>query len=263
LASLPDLPVEEGQPEPIKTFLMKLSVVNISGPGTYCSLYKDLFPKEYSHITVPVPSNDSRWLPFLKKYELSNLGYYGVIDQLVEHKNSVHGSMISKLSGKKEALSDQSWMDAGKLAKQNREEKIQNAAIVVQGALRRQLFWNKNCAQESLFINLNKIGADKLILLPIRDENYALALRRASAGLKLPIVKMLLEYREKKGIKIDINATSETSDKTALDWVLSAKLPKKTDIDAQKQIVNLLKKAGALTAEEIESSNLFLSKKGI
>ncbi|MBA3536684.1 MAG: hypothetical protein H0T84_08765 [Tatlockia sp.] len=263
LASLPDLQAEKGQPEPIKTFLMKLSVINISGPGIYCSLYKDLFPKGYSHIPVPVPSNDSNWLPFLKKYELSNLGYYGVIDQLVEHKNSAHGAMSTKLSGKKEALSDQSWMEAGKLAKQNREEKIQNSAIVVQGALRRQLFWNKNCAKESLFINLNKIAADKLILLPVRDENYALALRRASAGLKLPIVRMILEYREKKGIKIDINATSESSDKTALDWVLSAKSSRKTDIEAQKQIVNLLKKAGALTAEEKESSNLFLSKKGM
>lgn len=261
LSQLPDQPALKQQDESLKIFLTKLSVINISGPGTYPYLFKHLLPKGCTHFPATIPLQDVLWAPFMQTYRCSDIAFYTQIENLVTHHNTLKQAMINRLSGITKPLADHSWLETGKLAKQNHETKMLEAATLVQDAWRRQLFWKKHCVDASLFMDIKKICKHELILEPVIKKNYEVALRRACAGLKLSVVKILLEYKDKKALEININKPSDTEQKTALDWVTTAKTRNNQALAQQKLIIELLIKAGALTFDELESSSLITQPK--
>ena len=150
-------------------------------------------------------------------------------------------------------------------AKIQREEQLLHTSTVLLRVCRRHMLW-KLCPEDALFFKIKTICSQQSVkspriddnhaslLIALRDKNYALTLRKACIGLKLSIVKLLLEYKEKQGIDFDLNEASVSTGKTALDMVLESKPSSKTGQGNKAEIIKLLKDAGAQMAKE--SANL-------
>lgn len=251
LAALPDLAASAGQPISVKKFFLQLAVVNISGPGTYNALYKHLLPKGVITAPLIIPATDPKWQPYLALYERSGLTFYERISQLVDNKNSYSGIVAQmQQTGKNKQLCDKSWTTEGMLAKKAREQQIHNTALTIQGFWRHRALWRQHAGEKSLDERISKVSKDELLLTPLRERKYALVLRRACAGLKLPVVKLVLHYQQL--LAININEASMSNPNTALDWAEKARAENPA---IQLAIIALLRAAGAQTAEELKKSS--------
>ena len=90
------------------------------------------------------------------------------------------------------------------------------------------------------------------LLNAIDKKDYSLALRKASAVVNLPLLKLILSYQEK--LNIDVNVPSSNGF-TALDWVIHSDSPQK-DIE---EATNILRKFGASSSDEIAMNSITIS----
>lgn len=233
-----------------QAYLMKLSVINMSGPALFNYLYEDVAP-EGTRIPPIIPLQ-KKWLPLLALYERSDIGFYQPIAKLIESKNSYSSAIKSASTQEKiEPKGDHSWLPDGMAYKKTREEKIHQATAVLQRACRRYLIWKQ---EHPLLNEILKVCHDEALLNPVRMNNFELALRRASFGLKQEVVNLLVKHKLNHQIELNINGQSETNPKTALDWAVSAKPKTQTEKEAQSTIIKTLKQAGALTAAELQAA---------
>ncbi|MFJ1269087.1 glycosyltransferase family 88 protein [Legionella lytica] len=233
-----------------KAYLMKLSVINMSGPALFNYLYENVAP-EGARIPPLIPI-EKKWLPFLALYERSDIGFYQPIAKLIESNNSYSSAMKSMSKQEKiERKADHSWLPEGMADKKVREEKIQGATSVLQRACRRYLIWKQ---EHPLLNEVLKVCHDESILNPLRENNFELALRRASFGLKHQVVELLVTHKLNRQIELNINGQSETNPKTALDWAMSAKPKTQTEKETQSTIIKTLKEADALTGAELQAA---------
>lgn len=256
--NLPENPDKKEAIEPIKSLLYRFSVINISGPGICSSFFKSMLPSDYKNMPTFIPYNNQKWFPYLDLYERCEIGFYDPIYDKIDTKNRLTSAYASK---GKEIYCDQSWTKKGMDAKMIREENLLNASIALQKTCRRHMLW-KNYPDESLFFKIKAICSKESSISPridknyeslltaLRDKNYALALRRASNGLKVSIVRLLLEYKKNARIHFDLNEVSISANKTALDLVLEAKPSTNTGKAKQTEIIKLLEDAGAIKAYE-------------
>lgn len=233
-----------------KAYLMKLSVINMAGPALFNYLYQAISPKEM-RIPTLVPIQE-KWLPFLALYERSNIGFYPPIAKLIESKNSYSAAVESAFKKEKIGCKGElSWLPEGMTDKKAREEKIQKATSVLQRACRRYLIWKQ---EHPLLNEVLKVCHDKAILDPLRMNNFELALRRASFGLRHEVVALIVKHKREYQLELNINSQSETNPKTALDWAMNAKPKTQTEKKAQSTIIQILKQADALTAAELQEN---------
>lgn len=246
LSTLPDEVMPEK--EPIKHFLMKHSVINISGPGNCYAYFKHLMPsKSAAVMTGLIPYTEGEWLPFLKMVERCSIGFYDPIYDLIDTSNRISATFKTN---RNERCADLSWTKEGAAAQGKRENQLLNASITLQRACRRHRLWQED-PQEFLYVKIRAICQEKTLLTPLIDHDYALALRRACSQLKLPVIKLLLEYKATKGIIFEVNAPSSSNQYTALDWAIEAKPKNQAGKTIQESIIKLLRLSGGMTKLEI------------
>ena len=83
-------------------------------------------------------------------------------------------------------------------------------------------------------------------LKAIENQDYAMALRKASASGILPLVRVLLKFSTK--LQLDINQPSPSNGFTALDWAIHAK---DKDCPQKKDIIVLLERYGAVSKNDM------------
>lgn len=120
-------------------YLYHLSVINMSGPGIYMLIYKQLFPGKAIDAPTHIPIEKS-WMPYISLYRKSSVGYYDPIADRVGHTNSILG----KHEKKSDELSDLSWLEVGEKRKKAREEKMARSAQIF------QKFWRKKQLKQFL-----------------------------------------------------------------------------------------------------------------
>ncbi|PWY56529.1 hypothetical protein DGG96_02040 [Legionella qingyii] len=86
------------------------------------------------------------------------------------------------------------------------------------------------------------------LLKAIENKDYALALRKASAGACLPLVRLLLKFSKK--LAFDINQPSPSNGWTALDWISNTD---DRNVPNKKEIIGILERYGALTNDALQS----------
>lgn len=229
----------------MSNFLIRRSVIYISGPGACRAYFKNLLPEGCSDQPVFIPYQEQQWRPFLKMVERCLIGFYKQFDDFIDCKNRTSNT----LKGKKERLADASWTTKGVIAQQDREAKLFKSAVTLQQAYRRHRLWKEH-PHESLFVKIKAISADKSLLTALIEHQYAFVLRKASSQLMHQIIKLLLEYKAGKGIIFEVNEPS-TNHNTALDWAIKAKPKYKAGKDTQQAIIALLRESGGLTESEI------------
>ena len=249
LSTLPDGPKWQ---KSAKELLTGLAVINISGPGVYSFLYKHLFPEGCTYPPMLIPITNPAWIPYLALYQRSGTGFYDAIFELIHSSNSVNGILNSITSEKTERLSDKSWTVDGEMDKKEREQGMQQAASVIQRAWRQHGFLANHSIDQTIVTRAQRLCSDPLLLTPLNEKNYALALRRACGGVEYPIVELLLHYTRRHSITIDLNETSTSTGRTALDWIMKARPDNAKLILDQQRIITLLRDAGAMTSEELK-----------
>jgi hypothetical protein len=254
LSSLPDEVMQEK--EPIKHFLMKHSVINISGPGNCYAYFKHLAPK-CKNIAGLIPYTEEQWLPFLKMVERCSIGFYDPIYDLIDTSNRISAFKTDT----NERRADFSWTKEGADAQRCREIQILNTSITLQRACRRYRLWQED-PHELLYVKIRAICNDKSLLIALIDHNYALVLRKSCSQLKLPIIKLLLEYKATKGITFEVNAPSSSNQSTALDWAIEAKPKNQAGKTIQESIIKLLRLSGGMTKLEIVQQLMDSEPKG-
>ena len=256
LKSLPDLPAPSADGISVKTFLIRVSVINMSGPGNYPFLFAHLFPKGVKEPSLLLPYRDPKWLPFMGLYERCSTGFYDPIYDAIDSKNSAvkavnmesKGAMESK--GGSKNLAEFSWTQDGMNVKQKREQIMLHSALQIQGFWRRKL--ETPCYK--LYKEVKQINSLDAILEPIKRNQMALALRRACSGIKLDVVKLLVDYYQKH--PFNVNEISATNPNTALDWIMKAKPADAIKKGEQQEIIQLLISVGAKRAEEFLAQDL-------
>lgn len=258
LSTLPDTEEKKGKLS-AKNFLMHLSVINFSGPGIYPYLFQHLIPTGVTVIPLEVPHTDPKWLPYLKLYERCELGFYEPINELVQNKNSVSNALT--LLNKQAVICDKSWTEDGARSQIVRDKQLVDSSNVIKNAWKdHRTFWKNNQVDRSLFIEMKKYCQEEWLVLPLREKKYSLALRRACSKLNLPVIKLLLHYKQQRNLNIEVNESSETTNNTALDWALNT-APKSTIAKKDKaEIIQLLKEADAKTYDEVHSKSTLLGK---
>jgi hypothetical protein len=257
IESLVDLPLIQSQLMSMKTFLFSLSVVNVSGPGVYSALFNQFLPENHTFAPLFIPQN-KEWIPFLQKYNQCGLTDYKQINAHVLSKNKLQ-TVLQPKKEPKERPSDLSWTTEGMNAKKERENNIKQAACMIQRNIRRKMFWEQNIhadkfPDESLLIGIRKVCHDEQMLTCIEKKEYSLAFRRACCGLKLPVVRLLLQFIQ-RGLEIDLIGRSSNGN-TALDWVLNAKTHNQETLNTKNEMITLLTKAGALQSSKLITNTL-------
>lgn len=77
---------------------------------------------------------------------------------------------------------------------------------------------NSTNVHQQLLVEINAISTktNPVIIQNIESKQYTLALRKVSGIGQIELIRTLLNYKE--SLKIDINESSQSSGKTALDW---------------------------------------------
>lgn len=250
--TLPDHPQGSSDGIPVKTFLTRLCVINMSGPGTYPFLFEHQFPRGINEPPLPLPYKEKKWLPFLALYERCGTGFYDPIYDAIKSNNSAVKAMNGDNTGAVKDIADFSWTQDGMQRKQKREEELRHSALIT------QRFWRKTL--DSPCYKLYKLvkSIDSMpatVLEPIKQNKLALALRRASAGIKLDVIKLLVEHHQK--YPFNVNEVSASSPNTALDWIINAKPENDVKKEAKRQIITHLKSVGAKMAHELALDQRF------
>jgi hypothetical protein len=228
-------PLAKDDLEIFKEFLYRLSVINVSGPGVYSAMYKQLFPKNVDQMPSFIPNNKA-WNPYLDIIRKSSVGFYDPIADVVTSRNSIIEQQ--KLQAKIGVLCDQSWTPAGKNLKKLREAKMDSSALKLQG------FFKQITHPDAVLLRKAKKICKADFYLLIKQRKYSLLLRKACNEINLPLIGLLLKYRDK--INIQINECSSNGN-SALDWINQAK---GHPLILQKA-VQLLTDAGAKSGEAI------------
>lgn len=250
VSSLPDMPVSSTQPESLNTFLMRISVISMSGPGVYSALFNNALPKGETRIPTLIPFDETKWKTLLQQQELCSTGFYDPIYDLIKTENSFFGMLKARTTGKSNNPADQSWTAKGILNKQERERKMDDATKTIQ-SFWRHTFHNQHYLANVVSARINKICKDKEVLTPLKEKNYTLALKKACARLNLDVIKILLHYKISKNLNLDLNAPSSNGN-TALDWAKEAKTVSPAQKSKQKEIIGFMEKNGALSGAEIK-----------
>lgn len=153
----------------------------------------------------------------------------------------------------KKLTNDLSWLEKGEQKIAEYEKIAANAASSIQGFWKHHLFWKSNFSHNPLINRIKAICTNQQLLTALSNHNYALALRKASSELWMPIVILLLDYKQNRGIQFNINDSSSNGN-TALDWVRKAKPKNQIDAEAQARIIEVLKAQGALESRQISES---------
>lgn len=126
--------------------------------------------------------------------------------------------------------------------KMKRENEMNLAATKI------QRFWKTNFNIHTAFLYQAKKHCKPDYVLLLQEKRYSLVLKKACDDLNLPLVVLLLKYKDQ--LNIQINDTSSNGN-TALDWAQKSKyrLPQN-----KMKISKLLIAAHAKTGEEIKNS---------
>jgi hypothetical protein len=227
----------------LKTFLTRVSVINVSGPGTYVFLFSHLFPNKIIEPPVFIEYQDKNWLPFLQLYERCGTGFYDPIYDAIDSKNSIVKALSLGIKTSSKDVAEFSWTEDGMNKKHKREQKIVHSALKIEG------FWFRKLQDPSykLYNEVKKLSSVASIIDPLKQGNIPLTFRRCCAAIKLDIVKILVMHHQKH--PFNVNSASPSNSNTALDWITKAK--PENNFKEQQEIIRLLKSIGAKTSSEI------------
>ncbi|MGV3740018.1 MAG: glycosyltransferase family 88 protein [Gammaproteobacteria bacterium] len=254
LKSLPASVLDAERSETLVSYFLRLSVISMSGPGNTLLYFKSFFPAGQTQAPIFILKKDlKKWQPFINMVVASGIGFYDPIYEAIKTDNSFF-SAVEKVVREQKAciaspgqLSHQSWTQAGRAAKLEREHNLYKNAENILGFWRRHSVGKEHVIERHLAIRIKKICAVETILDAISDKKYSLALRKACCGLQLSVVKLLLE----SGIRLEINELT-SKNQTALDLARSAK----GDRLIKAKIVELIVDAGGKTAQALLSKPL-------
>ncbi|MFA6301551.1 MAG: glycosyltransferase family 88 protein [Legionella sp.] len=248
LAEEPELPIHDKQPFSLKNFLIKISVINLAGPGTYLHLFTPKLSKSFSAFPMKMNPTKAEWHPLFKYAELCSFGFYTVLDNLVKSNNSIYASLISASQGKTNT-SEQAWSLSGAKNRIARNDTLIKSTKIIQKNWKHSLFNGNFIYAKSL-----QICKNTPILQAIKEKNYSLALKRASSVGHLRVVELIVQFHHQKRISFDINEASSNGN-TALDWINLNQATTATGKANKQRIIEILKQEGALTAAELISNS--------
>ena len=204
---------------------MTSTVTCMAGPNIYNYLYQHLSPiQPYAGQAI---QNKPEWEHYLTAYQKSDAYYYGKIQECIVLNNRLDVILFGRKPG-----GDSSWTPDGAKSKRERINKMTAAGHTLLFALQ-----GRKAAQASLLLQAKPICSPLHYKL-LSEKNYSLVFRQACNDLNLPLVALLLHFKQRITLKLD---QCSSNGKNALDWALSS--AQKNESNREK-IVALLKQAG-------------------
>lgn len=191
-----------------KSICYAFSVICMSGPGNYHHLFRDLMPDNIEQFPTFLLLTDPAWQTYLTMYKRADIGSYEHLFKLVVMKNRMENTTAGNAPGER---CDISWMEEGAVAKAAREKEIVQATLVTQS------MWHKKCDLHSAFAHLSKPIASQAIQSKINQKQYGAALRNAALHGNLPLLQLLLRWKDKLGIDL-YETSTKPKPLNALEW---------------------------------------------
>lgn len=239
-------------------FLLKRSVIDVSGPSNALYFFQAYFPNPNSRAPEILPLNvmKTEWRKYIMMYAASNISFYELLVPHIRSHNSFANIFQDTMTTNKPIQrAHLSWTPSGRTEKLRREAKLVGSAHKIYG------FWQEN-REQYYQRRLSQLITSKLydrekstsLLKAIEDKAYSLALRKACFGLESQVVALLLQFWRKKHISLEINAVTGHQE-TAFDLVEKATIGLSLSrSDRKAEIKKLLKSAGALSGKHLQAS---------